>query len=121
MSLVALSVRLGRAGYQVVGYWSLARASALVAMCCHPRDFKSDRHFRHQLVIRFLRMVRAPRVEMWGGGSAIYRYDRIMVAVRELFGQRLEARLGLLCLRMARILQDHTRALHQPPRQITNP
>ena len=81
---------------------------------------KNDRHFRHQLVIRFLRMVRAPRVEMWGGGSAIYRYDRIMVAVRELFGQRLEAHLGLLCLRMARILQEHTRALHQPPRQITN-
>ena len=90
-------------------------------MCCSPRDFNSDRHFQHQLVIRFLRMVRAPRVEMWGGGSAIYRYDRIMVAVRELFGQRLEARLGLLCLRMARILQEHTRALHQPPRQITKP
>ncbi len=30
----------------------------------YPRDFKSDRHFRHQLVIRFLRMVRAPRVDM---------------------------------------------------------
>ena len=27
---------------------------------------------------------------------------------------------GLLCLRMARMLQEHTRASHQPPRQITN-
>ena len=38
-----------------------------------------------------------------GGGRAIYRYDRITVAVRDKLGQRLEAHLGLLCLRMARM------------------
>ena len=70
----------------------------------YPRDFKSDRHFRHQLVIRLLRMVRAPRLEAWGGGKAIYRYDRITVAVREALGERIESRLGLLCLRIARLL-----------------
>ena len=80
----------------------------------YPRDFKSDRHFRHQLVVRFLRMVRAPRVEMWGGGKAIYRYDRITVAVREMLGQKLEGHLALLCLRMARILSEHLGFQPQP-------
>ena len=62
----------------------------IVAMYCHreayPRDFKSDRHFGHQLVIRLLRMVRAPRLEAWGGGRPVYRYDRVTVAVREMLG-----------------------------------
>lgn len=98
---------------QAQGVHEVDALALVVAIYCHreayPRDLKSDRHFRHQLVIRFLRMVRAPRVELWGGGRPFYRYDRVTVAVRELLGRRLEDHLGLLCLRLARLLTKHLR------------
>jgi len=72
----------------------------------YPNDFKTDRHFRHQIATRLLRMVNAPRKEKWGGGHAIYIYDRITVGVRELLGPHLETNLGLLCNQIARLHVD---------------
>lgn len=90
----------------------------VVAIYCHreafPQDFENDRHFRHQLVIRFLRMVRAPRKKRWGSGRAVYRYDRVTVAVREQLGDRLERSLGRLCLQLARMLTKHLGFTPQP-------
>lgn len=85
----------------------------IVAVYCHrewsPRDFKSDRHFRHQLVTRLLRMVRAPRVELWGAGKPIYRYDRVTVSVRELLGRQMAYHLDFLCNQLSRMLCQRLR------------
>lgn len=70
----------------------------------HPRDFKSDRHFNHQLVVRFLRMIRAPWSERWAEGKPYRRYDRVTVKVRELLSRQINEALGLMCLRMARAI-----------------
>lgn len=66
-----------------------------------PRAFATDRHFRHQTVIRVLRLIpgtpKTPRL-----GSHGRNYSRITVGVREHLGGQLLARLGLLCLNIAR-------------------
>lgn len=73
----------------------------------YPRDYRSDRHFQHQLAVRFLRMIRAPRVERWKDGKPYPRYDRIGVQLREYLCSLLQPRLGLLCEQMARLLSHH--------------
>lgn len=70
----------------------------------HPRAFKSDRHFRHQLANRLLRMVNAPRSEVWQAGERAYRHDRVTVGMRELLATRITSALGVTCLSMARVI-----------------
>ncbi|TVM36579.1 hypothetical protein [Oceanidesulfovibrio marinus] len=67
-----------------------------------PRQFKSDRHFRHMLAIRVLRLVPAPFIQAWCQGEGRRLYHRIGVKMREHLADRLNAALGLLALRMAR-------------------
>jgi hypothetical protein len=69
-----------------------------------PRSFRSDRHFRHQLAIRFLRKAPAPPVFKWRGGAGGLRHDRISVGTRELLARELEAAIGLACFRIAKLL-----------------
>lgn len=69
-----------------------------------PRAFKSDRHFRHQLAIRFIRKAPAPNSPRWWEGQGRKRYDRITVATRDLLASMLERAVGLPCLRIAQTL-----------------
>jgi hypothetical protein len=69
-----------------------------------PHVFRSDRHFRHQLALRFLRKAPAPPVLKWRGGTGGLRYDRISVGTRELLARELESGIGLACFRMAKLL-----------------
>jgi len=72
----------------------------------YPRDFKSDRHFTHQLVNRVCRMVRAPRQERWGGGQPIYTYDRVTAGVKDRLGAMLQGKLSLISSQIARLLSQ---------------
>jgi hypothetical protein len=69
-----------------------------------PHAFRSSRHFRHQLAVRFIRKAPSPFSPLWRRGAGSKRYDRITVATRELLASKLEAAIGLPCLRMARAL-----------------
>lgn len=69
-----------------------------------PRLLKSDRHFRHQLAVRFLRKAPAPPILKWRGGSGGLRYDRVTVGTRELLAKQLESGIGFACLGIARLL-----------------
>jgi hypothetical protein len=73
-----------------------------------PQEFRSDRHWRHQLAVRTLRLVPAPRAEHWAGSGGVRCvYDRITVATRDHLSQRLVTALGLLAFRIAReVLAD---------------
>lgn len=70
----------------------------------YPHDYKSDRHFLHQLVIRFLRLAPAPQQERWSDGKRMYRYDRITSGVRDRLGPLLQCKLSLICIQIARLL-----------------
>ena len=70
--------------------------------------FKGDRHFRHQLVIRLLRLAPPPRVPKASVNDHGWRYNRITVGVREYLGRRIETTgVGVLALRIATILVKH--------------
>jgi hypothetical protein len=69
-----------------------------------PRTFRSDRHFRHQLALRFVRKAPAPPVLKWRGGAGGLRYDRVSVGTRELLARELEAAIGLICFRIAKLV-----------------
>src|SRR5690606_9576023 len=87
-----------------------------------PQAFKSDRHFRHQLVTRFLRKAPAPFIAVWRGGVGGKLYDRITVAVRELLAATLSQAIGLPCLNMAKAIhrtlypinEEHAAAIRVP-------
>lgn len=67
-----------------------------------PGLFRSDRHFNHQLAIRFLRLTPAPFAgERWCAGTARRKYDRISVGTRELLATILIGALESLPIRMA--------------------
>ena len=67
--------------------------------------FKSDRMFRHQLVIRLLRLAPPPRVPKYNNGEGGWKYNRITVGVREYLGRRIETTgIGVLALRISTIL-----------------
>jgi hypothetical protein len=65
-----------------------------------PHAFKSDRHFRHQIAIRFIRKAPAPHSPLWRSGAG----SKITVATRDMLADLLERSVGVLCLRMARTL-----------------
>jgi hypothetical protein len=95
--------RLKRAG--IHDHELMSVVIAMYALREHdPRAFRSDRHFRHQLALRFLRKAPAPPVLKWRGGSGGLRYDRISVGTRELLARELESGIGLACFRMAKLL-----------------
>lgn len=71
-----------------------------------PRNFRSTRHFKHQCALRFLRKAPAPVAPLWRSGAGSKRYDRVTVATRELLASKLEAAVGLVCLRIAKILHQ---------------
>ncbi|WP_162917320.1 hypothetical protein [Dongia deserti] len=71
-----------------------------------PNAFRSDRHFRHQLVLRFLRKAPAPVAARWRSGEGGRRYDRITVATRDLLATKLENTIGLVSLRVAMVLHQ---------------
>jgi hypothetical protein len=73
-----------------------------------PHAFRSDRHFRHQLAVRFIRKAPAPYSPLWRGGAGSKRYDRISVKTRDLLAGQLERSVGILCLSMARVLNAAT-------------
>lgn len=99
-----------RQGTGTLNMLVLAMLTQIAALYLHrdlyPGDYRNDRHWRHQLVIRLLRMVRAPRTEMWGGGKPIYQFDAVTVGVRELLGPTIQDQAGNLCLRIARLLTE---------------
>ncbi|WP_415717273.1 hypothetical protein [Maridesulfovibrio sp.] len=68
-----------------------------------PANFRSDRHFRHQLVVRLLRLAPTKRDH-----ATRFRQDRITVGVRDFLSERLcHSKLGALALRIAKhIAQD---------------
>lgn len=68
-----------------------------------PRAFRSDRHFKHQLAIRVLRMVRTPRI-VSRRGTEYLGYVRITVGVRALLGDALHLQLGTLGFAVGRKL-----------------
>jgi len=67
-----------------------------------PQAFKSDRHFRHQLAIRFLRKAPAPFMQGYRSGVGGRRYDRITVGVRDLLAKLLAESIGVPCMGMAK-------------------
>ncbi|HVJ44376.1 MAG TPA: hypothetical protein VM639_22940 [Dongiaceae bacterium] len=69
-----------------------------------PQAFRSDRHFRHQLAIRFLRKAPAPFVQGYRAGVGGRKYDRITVGVRDLLAKLLAESIGVPCLGMARAI-----------------
>lgn len=69
-----------------------------------PHAFKSDRHFQHQLAIRFLRKAPAPLPPRWWEGQGRKRYDRITVATRDFVAAMLTRAIGVACLGIARVL-----------------
>lgn len=90
------------------GHHEVDMLATITAMFMHrelyPNDFKSGRNFNHQVVTRFLRMVRAPRRERWSEGKPIYIYDRITVGVRESLSTTLGTLVGPVCDGMGRLL-----------------
>jgi hypothetical protein len=95
--------RLKRAG---VHDWELmAVIVAMYALREHePWVFRSDRHFKHQLAIRFCRKAPAPPAPNLRGGVSQRRYSRVTVGTRELLTRELEAGVGLVCFRIAKLL-----------------
>lgn len=70
-----------------------------------PHAFASDRHFRHQLARRFLRLRRSGESARRDGRRGQV-YARINVGLRELTWRHLEHGVGLLAFTMARTLAD---------------
>ena len=71
--------------------------------------FRGDRHFRHQLVNRILRLAPAPRVTRTSASDHGWRYDRVTVGVREYLSDKIiNSGAGVLALRIATILVKQT-------------
>jgi hypothetical protein len=77
--------------------------------------FKDQRHFMHQLAIRVLRLVPAPRFKARNGsGREYWRYAPITVGMREFLGPRLVKALGAVGLRIAReMVKEHEEQLRR--------
>lgn len=80
-----------------------------------PRGFKSDRHWNHQLAVRFIRSVPPPH-SVRSNGESYSLQDRIGVGVRDFMADRLTKAVGPLCLRIARELAADSNLQDQPPR-----
>jgi len=95
--------RLKRAG--IYDYELIATVVAMYMLReWEPRSFRSDRHFRHQLAIRFIRKAPAPPAYKWRSGTGGLRYDRVTVGTRELLARELEEAIGVACFRIAKLL-----------------
>ncbi|MEW5772983.1 MAG: hypothetical protein AB1916_05615 [Thermodesulfobacteriota bacterium] len=71
-----------------------------------PERFKGDRHFRHQLAVRVLRLAPAPNHKAWDKGREYRLYQRIGVKVRELLASVLIRTTGAAPLRIIRAIEQ---------------
>jgi hypothetical protein len=85
-----------------------------------PRQFRSDRHFWHQLAIRFLRQVTSGHKPHSKSGVMYCKYDGINVGVREYIGPALNRNLGVLSLTIARMIVAKIEAERTSPQNQLN-
>jgi len=101
-SKLALWTRIMRDGF-VDRTEVLATVLAMYALRHdRPHEFKSDRHFAHQLSNRVLRL--ASRVKGRTEHHVGYRCDRISVPVREYLARRIMVAIGATAERAARVI-----------------